>query len=175
MAALGHAGIKVQLTDGSVADVRPELKGKQPRGWPPGYTWDMVAGVYNVGEKAIIAGNVHLSGSSGGSVLAHETGHALYGILLDTSPMAYRVVGELRTAWKQALSDDQNKQISPYFRQEAAGSRGPAGMDEMWAESYSLMAHHGLDSVRKLFGDPWTKVFAKNIESIREAGRNWDM
>jgi hypothetical protein len=65
------------------------LRGVQPRGWPPGSTWDSVPGIFNpasnevviaiVGHGTAAGPHVPLSGEGEGSadLVVHETSHGL--------------------------------------------------------------------------------------------------
>lgn len=81
--ALKDAGIKITVVRDSVVEALPSLKGVQPRGWPPGSTWDSVPGLYDPDTKQVIIatrnGKVPKTGDGHGSVnlVYHETGHAI--------------------------------------------------------------------------------------------------
>ena len=70
---LDAAGIKGQLCE-VITDALPHLKGKRPRGWAAGSTWDMVKGGAGPNHFTFAPGGTR--GSSRGSVFLHELGHA---------------------------------------------------------------------------------------------------
>ena len=133
--ALALQNTKVIVCRGSVTDFRSDLKGKAPRGWPPGSTWDSVPGLNfmeansNNTVIAVIghaAGNPHvaLTGEGHGSVnlVLHESGHAFDNV----GKSIFRSKDPLFTAARRAdLST-----LSQYESQP-----DPAGPQECFAES----------------------------------------
>ncbi|HEX8446838.1 MAG TPA: type VI secretion system tip protein TssI/VgrG [Sphingomonas sp.] len=85
--SLEKSNVKVIAARGSVTDYATELKGVQPRGWPPGKTWDSVPGAYMPGHNAVViattgsGANTHVptTGNGHGSVslVVHEATHAI--------------------------------------------------------------------------------------------------
>ncbi len=127
----------------------PEAKGETPRGWPPGYTWDHVAGVYDgnrrqavVAEHTLddagnrIGGDFTHEGRAG--VFRHELGHAYDAALgRETSKGVY----------VDAYEKDRDKVLKnkvpdmEYFLQrDALGSQAP-GRQEAFAQVFAAM--HG--------------------------------
>lgn len=82
-------GTKVIACRGSVTDYRTDLKGVQPRGWPPGSTWDSVPGsnmrdknevvIAVTGHNTPAGPHVPKTGEGHGSVnmVVHEASHSL--------------------------------------------------------------------------------------------------
>ena len=73
--ALNNNGVKFYIGDSTVPGLNNMhfLKGVQPRGWPPGFTWDNVPCCYSDIEGVILGIGRH--GST--SAALHETGHAI--------------------------------------------------------------------------------------------------
>lgn len=116
----------VDLGEGAIPDFMPELHGVQPRGWPPGKTWDDVRGAYDPNTRRVMVGGGH--GIKGGSisVCAHETGHGLDHALDYASS---------KPAWRVLHADAVEQGVSPYYAQA-----GEAGQQEMWAETFAAWA-----------------------------------
>ena len=125
-------GTKVIACRGSVTDYRTDLRGVQPRGWPPGATWDKVPGsntpdknevvIAVIGHDTPAGPHVPNTGEGHGSVnlAAHESSHSID----QGSP-------------KPSSSDDFTKareadmdKLSDYEKQA-----GAAGQEETYAES----------------------------------------
>ena len=82
-------GTKVIACRNSVTDYRTDLKGVQPRGWPPGSTWDKVPGsnmrdknevvIAVTGHGTAAGAHVPKTGEGHGSVnmAAHEATHSI--------------------------------------------------------------------------------------------------
>jgi hypothetical protein len=125
-------GTKVIACRGSVTDYRTDLKGVQPRGWPPGSTWDKVPGVNNNTRNEVViavtghdtpAGpHVPKAGEGHGSVnmVAHEATHSID----RGSPSPSQ-----SDDFTKAREADMNK-LSNYEKQA-----GEAGAQETYAES----------------------------------------
>lgn len=124
-------GQSVVVCRDSVTDHMTELQGVQPRGWPPGATWDSVPGLYNPEKGEIVVATtghdtpggarIPQTGEGHGStnLLLHEAGHAVHHIVGDDPAFI-----EARNADYDALSD--------YERQP-----GAAGVSETFAESFA--------------------------------------
>ena len=79
-------GIHVIVSRNSVTDYLTNLKGVQPRGYPPGWTWDAVPGTVNGNNEVVVATHTGANGerelpgtrqSSSADVTLHEIGHAI--------------------------------------------------------------------------------------------------
>ncbi len=104
-------------------DSNEYARGVQPRGWPPGMTWDDVPGGYNPRARSVVAGR----GDHGCTSLAlHEYGHAL-GHLLN-----YDNDVRLIALHKQIFN-----RLDPYLRQDGPG--GYAGRHELVAEGFATV------------------------------------
>ncbi len=125
-------GTKVVACRGSVTDYRTDLKGTQPRGWPPGSTWDNVPGanmrdknevvIAVIGHGTPAGPHVPKTGEGQGSanMVAHEATHSID--RGDPSPSSSADFTKARDADMGKLSD--------YEKQ--AGEGGPR---ETYAES----------------------------------------
>lgn len=75
-------GTKIVVGD-KVSGVYPELKGVQPRGWPPGSTWDNADGLYSPGDKTAVVterrvdDGKDVKNERAEGVFKHEVGHAV--------------------------------------------------------------------------------------------------
>jgi hypothetical protein len=133
--ALALQNTKVIVCRGSVTDFRTDLKGKAPRGWPPGSSWDTVPGLNFMegnGNSTVIAiighaaGKPHVpvTGEGHGSVnlILHESGHAFDNV----GNSIFRSKDATFTAARQA----DVATLSQYESQAP-----PAGPQECFAES----------------------------------------
>ena len=122
----GHPKGGIDIIDGSVTDVMPELRGVRPRGWSLGQTWSRVPGLHDPSTRRVIAGG---KGSHASYSLAlHETGHALDEALGGASQSAEF------TQLHSKLTG-----MSPYYTQP-----GVAGRQETFAEGLAAwgLNHH---------------------------------
>ena len=129
---LAQSGHKIQLVQ-KVTDADPSLANQQPRGWPPGKTWDDADGVYLGGQKSIVVAERTRNGPSMRTegVLKHEVGHAVDAALDNVSGSK-----EFRDALQKdvdKLSADQRKYYS-YFLQPFN-----AGPQEAFADVYGAV------------------------------------
>jgi|GEM_PF-4652499 len=124
---LAKGGAEVVVVRNSITEFFPELAGVQPRGWPPGATWDNVTGVAS-GKQAVIAtvdhdsGTPRLNNHGSTNVVLHEVGHVLDNL---------RGEADYPDAFLQARTADLN-QLSDYQKQA-----GNAGLQETFAESFA--------------------------------------
>lgn len=135
-------GYDIRLAN-MLVDVRPDLAGVHPRGYPPGYTWENVDGAAFRGEKIIAIAqtcihratgkpfSINLNRSVG--VALHEYGHALDDVLNATAAndfiSAYN--SDLVAIDKIRLTDDEKMDFD-YMRQA-----GRAGREEVFAEIFA--------------------------------------
>jgi hypothetical protein len=129
--ALKNKGVKVVVCRNSVTEIRKDLRGVRPRGWPPGKTWDSVPGLNDRGSNSVIIatrkGRIPPTGDGHGShnLVLHEVGHAV-GNTLDAASG-----GENDPKFLAARNKDKAK-LSPYENQP-----GAAGVQETYAESFA--------------------------------------
>ena len=79
---LKDQGAKVKVGRGSVTDCRTDLKGKHPRGWPPGKTWDSVPGSYNPNTKTVTIATTGHDTPAGAHVPKAGEGHGSHNLVL---------------------------------------------------------------------------------------------
>lgn len=122
-----------------LTEVIPSLRGVQPRGWPPGSTWDEADGAYNRSEKLVISTelmktrtqpSVDRESPRVAGVIRHEFGHGI-----DDAWGSYSTTPEFTAAWAE---DSKNMSMlgrltGAYFVQEP-----PAGPSEAFAELLGL-------------------------------------
>ena len=127
-------GVTVIACRGSITDHRTELRGVQPRGWPPGSTWDSVPGVANGSEVTIAV--VGHGTEAGPHVPATGEGHGCAALVLHEAAHALDHVSDSdsnsSSADFTAARDADIDTLSPYERQA-----GAAGREETFAESYA--------------------------------------
>jgi peptidoglycan hydrolase-like protein with peptidoglycan-binding domain len=127
-------GTKVVAARGSVTDARTDLRGVQPRGWPPGKTWDQVPGAFMPDTNEVVVATqagpngsrqVPPTGSSHGSanLVLHEAGHAL----------DYRGGKPSDSAEFQRAYEADRAAMPAYLQQP-----GNAGREEAYAETLAL-------------------------------------
>lgn len=147
------AGGRVEVGVESVGEHIPHLAEVTPRGWDQsGYTWDMVPGVYNEETHTVYAGNRGIHASD--SLALHEFGHGADDLLGRPSRSP-----ALSEAWETTVSS--SPVISPYFRQP-----GRAGMQETFAEAFSLRVHRGAGDVKATFGKKYASAFEDWFEGV---------
>lgn len=146
-------GVRIAVARGSVTDVREDLRGVRPRGWPPGSTWDSVPGLYEPSRKRVI---IATRGHEGGApyvppfgdghgsfnLVLHETGHAI--------DKAERETYRSATSDFTAARDADRSRLGGYERQS-----GSAGREETYAES--LARYYGGDAT---LASDWPTLYA---------------
>ncbi|GLY78573.1 anthrax toxin lethal factor-related metalloendopeptidase [Actinoallomurus iriomotensis] len=118
----GHPEGGIDIVDGPVTDVMPELRGQTPRGWPAGSTWAQVPGLLDTETRRLV-----ISGHDRPRLSAlHEFGHAV------------DFAGGLWSGSKE-FTDlyDRLGALSPYRAQP-----GVAGRQETFADAFAAWAHH---------------------------------
>ncbi|MCB9543294.1 MAG: hypothetical protein H6703_12720 [Myxococcales bacterium] len=131
---LRDEGTRVKVCHNSVTEVREDLRGVRPRGWPPGMTWDTVPGLYDPGRNWVIialrGGAVPARGDGHGAhnLVIHEVGHA---VDHDTSGSDQPEFIAARDADLATLSGYESQ-------------AGSAGREESYGES--MARYHGGDA-----------------------------
>jgi hypothetical protein len=143
-------GVRVVAARQSVTDYLTELKGVQPRGWPPGSTWDSVPGLAR-GTEVVIAvrnGRVPPTGDGHGaySLLFHEGFHGID-----------HAGGEL--SHSQAFRDARQADFAALSAYEQQA--GDAGLQETFAET----------AARYFAGDPTLQTQLPNLYAFWESQR----
>jgi SPP1 gp7 family putative phage head morphogenesis protein len=149
-----------------VTQIRPDLRGVHPRGWPAGTTWDSAEGLFsNNTGSVVVAETWRPIGSKAFSdskrvagALRHETGHA-FDYALDKASAS----SEFRDAYradksainKAAKDDPALKSRLKYFLQ-----KGDAGPSEAFAEVFGDIHGGG--------ASPWLKVidYFPNVAAV---------
>jgi len=127
--ALKKKGTKVVVCRNSVTEIRDDLKGVQPRGWPAGESWDTVPGLNDPNSNRVIIatrnGRVPPTGDGHGAhnLVLHEVGHAIGD--------AAAVGGESDARFIAAREADKAA-LDAY-----EGQAGNAGVEETYAESFA--------------------------------------
>lgn len=136
--SLSSSGTTFHIGDTGVPtlDEMQHLAGVAPRGWPPGSTWDQVAGCYNNKSRKVVAGGIPTGCVS---LFAHEAGHGIghqFGIddASDTID------------WHKKLHDT----LPPYLQQGGPGAE--AGRQELVAESIAVYYRQGVEGLSKWNG-----------------------
>lgn len=128
------AGTKVVACRGSVTDHATELRGVQPRGWPPGATWDQVPGAYMPDRNQVVVAVIGHGTPAGAHVPATGEGHGSANLVIHEAAHAVdATIGASRNSASPAFNEARNKDIgavSDYERQP-----GVAGQSETYAES----------------------------------------
>ena len=139
-------GTTVVAMRDSVTDVRADLRGVTPRGWPPGTTWDSVPGLYWPEQDQVFVATrlengerrIPRPGNGHGCVnlVMHETAHAI-DYRGDPGPDESPTDAAFIAAREADLANLGHHQLQP----------GAAGLEETYAESLS----------RYFSGDPTLK------------------
>lgn len=165
-------GIQKKLRDQAVkietgellTDIRRDLRGKRPRGWPKGMTWDNAEGAHSAGRVSVSeklrtrSGQVRKSERIEG-VLRHEIGHALDDSLLEEG--SFSASEEFLRAYrkdKKRMTGEVRRNFA-YFLQ--AGIAGPReAFAEVFAVSQGGGASSNVDGIKE--------AFAESLSVIRE-------
>jgi hypothetical protein len=136
--AIKAKGTKFIACRGAVTDYLTALKGVQPRGWPPGATWDDVPGVATPNE-VVVATTGHGT-QQGAHVPETGEGHGCYDLVLHEGGHAYdSAMGQAssKPEFEQARAPDAHK-LDAYLSQP-----GEAGLQETFAET--MASYYGGD------------------------------
>lgn len=122
--------MRIVACRGSITDAVPSLRGKQPRGWPPGSTWDSVPGVA-FGNRVYVA-----TMAKNGRRVVYPTGirHGSLSLTVHEALHGYDFENRHRfirsSAFKKARKAQYKTCLNAYQRQA-----GDAGLQETFAES----------------------------------------
>lgn len=153
--ALNDNGISFKAGN-KLTEMFPELKGKHPRGWPPGTTWDSVEGMFHLNTNSIsisetyrpirqkIFKNTPKSKIKG--ILNHETGHGFNRSFGDNNisdsiefAKAHRI--DIKNLSQLDIAENRLN----YFLQ-----KGSVGRDETFAEIFADIMGQGAASTRTI-------------------------
>ena len=131
-------GTKIVVGD-KISGVYPELAGVQPRGWPPGSTWDNADGMYSPSDKTTVITEHRVDDGKtvknerAEGVVKHEVGHAV-----DHAMGNFSQSDEFKAAYDKDVAA-----LSPADRAKLAYllQPGNAGKSETFAEVFGAM--HG--------------------------------
>jgi hypothetical protein len=127
-------GTKVIACRGSVTDYRTDLKGVQPRGWPPGATWDKVPGANTPDKNEVVIAVIGHGTPAGPHVPKTGEGHGCANLVVHEASHSIDLNGggpspSQSDDFTKARDADMNK-LSDYEKQA-----GEAGRQETYAES----------------------------------------
>ena len=153
---LKDKGVSFYIGDKSIVDLddNKDLKGKLPRGWPAGSSWDSVGGCYRHSLKSVNAGSWRRSGSV--SAIGHETGHAIFTNIIEAEN-DFAKIKKL-----EDLHEKYYPSFTKYYQQDGIG--GNVGVREMFAESVA----HALKEKKLLLKSKPFYVINSNKEFASE-------
>lgn len=135
------AGYKI-VTGHHMTQAFPELKGKVPRGWPPGSSWDNAEGTVMFDKKAVVIvenrlgtdGKFSPSGRVPG-VFRHEFGHAVNSVW-GSRGSNFSDSAEFMVAFERDVTGIQKSDLPAlaYLLQ-----KGAAGRDETFADVFAML------------------------------------
>jgi hypothetical protein len=132
--AMEAGGVKVIACRDSVTDFASDLKGVQPRGWPPGATWDSVPGAYMPDRNAVVIATTGHGTPPGAHVPATGEGHGSANLVIHESAHAVDSnVSPSLNSGSPAFNAARASDVSalPSYETQA----GAAGQSESYAES----------------------------------------
>jgi hypothetical protein len=134
---LRRAGTRVVVCRGVVTEHRPDLAGARPRGWPPGFTWNDVPGLYDGARNEVLVTTRGHAPRSAGRVPVTGEGHASASLAVHVACHAVDARGGSPSSspgFRAARAADRDA-LPEYCRQP-----GSAGLDESWAESAAVFS-----------------------------------
>lgn len=176
---LKSKGYRMVIGD-NVVDVKPSLKGVEPRGHGPGAKWDYVEGFQDPVQKIAVV-TEHFENRNDGKimetqraegVMRHEVGHAVDGALGDfsTSKKFGDAYSEDIAAIDKNMSAAEKAQLE-YFLQAGNGN---AGQSEAFAELFGILQGGGCAKWNeKLIKKAFPKTIAaieKRLQELKATG-----
>ena len=151
LSSLEKSGVKIVVVQDTVTQHLTRLKDVQPRGWPPGSTWDQVAGLYNPSTKEVVIVTKpdravrRLPGaaeSESRDVLLHEVGHAINEVGHAINEVGHAINNTSGGASATRKLSDSDAFVAAYNADKEAlrgyyKQEGIAGRDETFAEGYA--------------------------------------
>jgi hypothetical protein len=124
-------------------DSNSSLKGKNPRNWSDGKTWEIVPGAYSPENDSVSIG---AGGHGSGALAIHETGHAIGAKFKDDKGIRLDASAEMVSIHKQIFA-----KLNPYEQGGKDVVPGNiAGCEETFAESLSNLLELGeAETVKK--------------------------
>ena len=152
--ALASQGTKVVVCRGSVTEYLTALAGVQPRGWPPGMTWDTVPGLNDSGANEVVIAVIGHGTVAGAHVAATGEGHGSYNLVLHESGHAHDLNQGGGATRRSAGADFLAARTADLATLSAYETQaGNAGEEETYAES----------SARFYGGDPGDAAAHPNL------------
>lgn len=155
MQRLNNLGVKTYISTDPLTqqDTNQRLADVQPRGWPPGSTWREVGGAYYPIQSQVTTAVRGGGGSSSGSTMLHELGHAV------GDKLGYDNDPRVKAAHKAVFD-----RLSPYLRQDGPGGR--AGVQEFVAEAFATTVSNPSKS-RMMYGDDMFNLMTELLNEHR--------
>jgi hypothetical protein len=127
-------GTKVIACRGSITDYRTDLKGKHPRNWDPGDTWDTVPGVFSSKKNEVVIATIGHGTPAGAHVPATNEGHGSHNLTVHESFHAVDLGhGGASRSSDADFNTARTADIGTLDSYE--GAAGTAGQEETYAES----------------------------------------
>lgn len=153
--AMQAAGRKVVVCRGSVTEHLEELRGVQPRGWPPGMTWDTVPGLYDPASNSVVIATCEVDGVR--AVPATGNGHGSANLVIHEAMHGFDSIDTPSDSEAFTTARDADLvRLSAYELQD-----GAAGREETFAESGAeyygagdITRPHLVDYYREHVGEP---------------------
>lgn len=153
-------------------ELRPDLKGKTPRGWPPGSTFEQVDGLHDPDQQQIcifeyfkpdLTATRYVKNVRASGVFRHEIGHLLDRLLGGLSDQNwFRIAYEYDL--NQLLTQDSLFEECDYYVQDGVGGR-----KETFAELFAILVGGGAERrvpVKAVFANSFI-VLCDELEKLR--------
>lgn len=126
--------VEVVVCRGSVTEYLSHLRGVQPRGWPPGSTWDSVPGLFSPDRNEVVISTIGHGTPDGPHVPVSGEGHGSTNLVIHESMHAVDENGS--GGHRSSEADFQNARNADSGNLSAYESQaGQAGREESYAES----------------------------------------
>lgn len=168
LTSLREGGVTME-TGLNVIDVRPDLKGVRPRGYPAGYDWNAANGLFSVVDsKVVVTQQRHGKRTTNADVkntALHELGHGFAKITgMETDEKFLKVYN---AEAKRARKDKSAGRTLSYFLQSGRAGASEA-IAQGFAESVSPGGFYGSTDFQKFF--PKTMNFLQ--KEMKKKGKN---
>jgi hypothetical protein len=130
-------GTTVAVCRDSVTEVRTDLAGVTPRGWPPGTSWDTVPGLYDPNTNTVIVATRGHDQDDGPYVPPTGDGHGSSNLVLHEAMHSvdhHGPDGNHISETDQDFIDARNNDAA-IMADGYEGAANPAGAEEAYAES----------------------------------------
>ena len=165
MQTISDSGYQLRF-GATLLELRPDLKGKTPRGWPPGSTFEQVDGLHDPDEQQIcvfeyfkpdLTATRYMKNTRAAGVFRHEIGHLLDRLLGGLSDQQ-RFRAAYERDLNQLLTQDSLFEECDYYVQD-----GVAGRKEAFAELFAILFGGGAE--RRV---PMKAVFSNALIALRD-------